>query len=373
MPKDYYKELGVAENASAEDIKRAYRKLAKKYHPDANPGDASAEEKFKSVSEAYEVLSNAQKRSQYDQMRKFGGGDFQGGFRPGGFPGGFGSAGGSFRFEDLSGFGSVGDIFSAIFGDEVDFGPRRRRKSSHGPIKGNSLAARIEISFTEMVTGTVKTLKLSREANCDKCHGTGAEPGAKPTVCPQCGGSGMVSQTQGAFSVSRPCPRCLGRGQVNSQPCTSCNGTGRLRVSQKVKVKVPAGVESGAKLRLKNLGQAGRNGGPNGDLVVAIFVRQDRFFKRVGNHVHCEVPISLEQAVNGTRIKVRTTGGRAVLTVPPLSVDGTKLKLAQMGVKSASGTGHQYVTIRVNTPDKPTDEEKELMDKLHAKEKPGVS
>jgi molecular chaperone DnaJ len=374
MPKDYYKILGVAENASDDELKKVYRKLAKKYHPDANAGDKAAEEKFKEVSEAYSVLSDRQKRSQYDQMRKFGASGFGGGFRPGGFPGGFGGFESSqgngvrFSFEDLGGFGSLGDIFSSLFGDQVDFGKRSRSRSSIGPRKGSSLAAKIEITFGEMVKGTSKTIKLKREANCDKCGGTGVEPGVGKTVCPQCQGRGMVAQSVGAFSVSRPCPRCLGKGEIVSKPCTACGGKGRQQVSQKVSIKIPAGVENGAKLRLKNLGQPGANGGPNGDLIVTVSVQPDRFFRRIGNDVVCKVAISLKQAVDGTKIKVQTLSGTVSLNVPPLTADNTKFKLNGLGIVGKGTKGNQYVTVSVDVPENPSDEEKELLSKLTSKE-----
>lgn len=370
MPKDHYKTLGVAENASDDELKKVYRRLAKKYHPDANAGDKAAEERFKEISEAYSVLSDRQKRSQYDQMRKFGASGFGGGFRPGGFPGGFGGFESSqgngvrFSFEDLGGLGSLGDIFSSLFGDQVDFGRRKRSRPSTGPRKGSSLAAKLEITFGEMVKGTSKTIKLNHETNCDKCSGTGVEPGAGKTVCPQCSGRGTVAQTVGAFSVSRPCPRCLGRGEIVSKPCAACGGKGRQQVSQKVSIKIPAGIDDDAKLRLKNLGQPGVNGGTNGDLIVTIYVQPDRFFQRVGNDVICKVPISLKQAVDGAKIKVRTLSGSVVLNVPPLTADNTKFKLNGLGIAGKGKGGNQYVTIRLEVPENPSDEDKELLNKL---------
>jgi molecular chaperone DnaJ len=373
MPKDYYSVLGVTESASDDELKKAYRRLAKKYHPDANPGDVAAEEKFKEVSEAYDVLSDRQKRAQYDQMRRFGSTGFGGGFRPGGFPGGFGGfdfsreGGIRFSFEDLGGLGSVGDIFSSLFGDQVDFG-RRRRRPAAGPRRGRDLAAAIEITFAEMAVGVSKTIRLNREANCERCGGTGAEPGVGKTVCPQCNGRGMVAQAVGGFSVSRPCPRCLGKGEIVSKPCSACEGSGHKKLSQKVSVKIRAGVENGAKLRLRNLGQSGTRGAPSGDLIVTVRVKPDRFFTRAGNDIVCSVPINLEQAVNGTKVKVRTLTGHAVLRIPPLSTDGTKFNLRGQGI-SANGTrGNQYVTIRLVVPDSPSDEEKEMLKKLGQKE-----
>lgn len=378
MPKDYYSILGVAENVSDEELKKTYRKLAKKYHPDANQGDKEAEEKFKGISEAYDVLSDPQKRAQYDQMRKFGAGGFgAGGFRPGGFPGGFGQfgqgrGGFSFNTEDLGGFGSMGDIFSAIFGDGMSFGGKRKARRPAGPRKGNDLALTLDISFAEMVEGVTRTVKLKREVNCDVCGGSGADPSKGNTVCQQCGGTGMVSQSQGAFSVTRPCPTCLGRGEYVSSPCPSCGGNGRKPVSQKVKIKIPAGVESGSKLRLKKLGQPGPAGGLSGDLIVTVRVKADSFFRRIGNDVVCEVPIELEQAVKGAKIKVRTLRGQAVVNVPAMAADGTKFSLKGMGILSGGKTGNQYVVVKIRFPEHPSAEEQEMIDKLKTAEHAGV-
>jgi molecular chaperone DnaJ len=378
MPKDYYRVLGVAENVSDDELKKAYRRLAKKYHPDANQGDKDAEEKFKGISEAYDVLSNPQKRSQYDQMRKFGAGGFGGGgFRPGGFPGGFGqsgqgSGGFSFSTEDLGGFGSIGDIFSALFGDSMNFGRRRGRREPRRPQKGNDLTLSLDITFAEMATGVTKTVRLKREAACEVCHGTGADPKQGKTTCPQCGGSGMVSHMQGAFSVTRPCPTCLGTGEYISAPCSACNGSGRKHVAQTVKIKIPAGVESGSKLRLKNLGQAGPPGGKEGDLIVTVRVKADIFFKKVGNDLSCEIPVTLERAAKGTKLKVRTIKGHAIVKVPPMTADGTKFSLKGLGIASRGKTGNQYVIIKVKFPETPSDEEQELIDKLRKHEHAGV-
>ncbi|MFH1891372.1 MAG: molecular chaperone DnaJ [Candidatus Zixiibacteriota bacterium] len=370
MPKDYYEILGVAENVSDDELKKTYRKLAKKYHPDVNQGNKEAEEKFKGISEAYDVLSDPKKREQYDQMRRFGAGGFGGGgFRPGGFPGGFGQfsqgrGGFNFNSEDLGGLGSMGDIFSALFGDRMSFGRKQRSRQQAGPRKGNDLALTLNISFAEMVEGVTKTVKLKHEVNCDTCGGTGADPSKGKTVCPQCGGTGMVSQSQGAFSVTRPCPTCLGRGEYISTPCSACGGSGRKPAAQTVKIKIPAGIESGSKLRLKKLGQPGPSGGPSGDLIVTVRVKADSFFKRVGNDIVCEVPVKLEHAVKGTKIKVRTLRGRAAVKVPPMTVDGTKFNLKGMGVSSNGRTGNQYVVVKIRIPEKPTAEEQEMIDKL---------
>ncbi len=371
MPNDYYKILGVAENASDAELKKVYRTLAKKYHPDRNQGDKSAEAKFKEISEAYDVLSDKQKRAQYDQMRKYGAGGF-GGFRPGAQTGGFQGfnmpGGMNFSFEDLGGFGSIGDIFSSLFGDRVNFGQRQTRRRQSGPRKGNDLSIKLDIDFAEMADGVTKTVRLKRDTNCERCSGSGAEPGVGKTVCPQCGGTGMISQVQGAFSVTRPCPRCLGRGEIVSQPCTACGGTGRQKVSQKVRIKIPAGIEVGSSLRLRNLGQPGSHGGPNGDLIVTVHVKPDRFFERAGNDIVCNIPLTLKQAVDGTKIKVRTVSGHAQLTIPPLTKNGMKFKLRGLGIGKDGSKGNQYVVVEVRLPDNPTPEERKLIDRLQSTE-----
>jgi molecular chaperone DnaJ len=375
MAKDYYNILGVAENASADELKKVYRKLAKQFHPDANSGNKAAEEKFKDVSEAYSVLSDPQKRSQYDQMRKYGASGFgQGGFRPGGFED-FGRFDGSqrgFSFDDLSGFGSVGDIFSALFGDRVPRDGRRREGRGAESNRGAELALTLDITFAEMASGTSKKIKLNREARCDHCNGSGAEPGQTTQSCSRCAGTGVVSQSLGSFAVSRTCPQCLGSGEVNVRPCKSCNGTGKVKASQTVTVKIPAGIESGAKLRLRGLGQAGGPTAKDGDLIVTVRVQPDRFFTRSGSDVICTVPISLSQAIEGTRIKIRSISGHTVLKVPSMTQDGTKFKLKGLGIGSDDRKGNQYVIITMKLPANPTPEERELMDRLHAGQRASV-
>ncbi len=359
--KDYYQILGVSENASGDEIKKAYRKLAKKYHPDANKGSKEAEQKFKEVSEAYHVLSDEKKRAQYDQMRKYGGIPFgQGAYTRQGAPGGFG--GGNFNPEDF-GFGSLGDIFSSLFG-EMGMRTHARKYRTQAPAKGSNLALTLTIDFEEAALGTKKTIRLKRDETCSKCHGSGAEPGTEETVCPQCNGSGMVTMSQGMFSISRPCPTCFGTGKIIGKACSVCGGSGKVKNTKTVAVKIPAGIANGEKIRLRGMGNAGGNGAGYGDLIITIRVKPDPFFSRKGNDIYCTIPLTLKQAVDGIKIKVRTLGGKAMLKIPPLTHDGTTFKLKGQGIKRKRGAGDQYVKVKVKYPENQTDEEKELIARL---------
>lgn len=368
--KDYYDILGISEDASQDDIKKAYRKLAKKYHPDINKGDKQAEERFKEISEAHGVLSDPKKREQYDQMRKYGA-HFGGGggspFGQGGFEGfgGFGrTGGGGFRTEDF-GFGSLGDIFSSIFGDAgMRTHSRKYQRARQRPMRGSNLRLTLNVSFEEAALGTSKTIKLKRDEKCDRCNGSGAEPGSGETVCPECQGSGMVSMQQGMFSISRPCPKCLGSGRIIGKPCTKCGASGKVKSAKTISVKIPEGIESGKKIRLRGMGNAGPNGADYGDLIITVNVRPDKFFERRGNNIYTTVPLTLKQAVEGVKMKVRTLHGKAMLTIPPLTKDNTLLKLKGQGIKG----GDQYVRVKVKYPNKPSEAEKELIAKLEGED-----
>ena len=363
--KDYYKVLGVAENADAAEIKRAYRRLAKENHPDANPGNAAAEARFKEISEAYGVLSDAKKRQQYDQMRRFGGNGFGGagrggfdfgGFDFGGFQGRPGGRGGSIDPESIfGGLGGLGSIFSQFF----DLGKTPRNR---GPHRGEDIAVQIDIPFEKAALGGKSAFTIDKEKVCPVCQGGGAKPGSRVETCPECKGTGHVVLGQGGFGVSRPCPRCYGRGQIISNPCDRCHGKGQVRGKRTYNLKITPGTESGKQIRLKGEGQPGSAGRPAGDLLVTIKVTPHHFFRRQGKDILCRVPITLAQAVRGTRIRVKTIDGRKVeLRIPPGTQDGTRFKLAGMGIVNGKTKGAQYVTVKVSLPESPTDEEKELI------------
>ena len=356
--KDYYQILGVAEKASVDEIKKAYRRLAKKYHPDANPGNKAAEEKFKEVSEAHEVLGNPQKRKEYDQLRKFGAGGPHGfeGFDFEGFRRGTGR---KFSFEDLGGLGGFSDLFSSFF----DHGQRLRRRSWSAQ-KGQDLYAEIEIPFDLAISGGKHTFEIRKEDACPVCHGSGAQPGSKVTTCPQCGGAGTVSFSQGAFAIKRPCPRCFGKGKIVNQPCSTCGGSGEVLGSKRIAVKIPQGVEDGTNLRLRGQGQPGISGGPSGDLIIRINVSAHRFFERKGADVFCKVPINIAQAILGSKIRVRTIDGKVELRIPTGTQSGTKFRLKGKGVEMNGIKGDQYVEVYVEIPRKMTQKQKKMMEDL---------
>jgi molecular chaperone DnaJ len=372
--KDYYKILGVTENATQDEIKKAYRKLAKKFHPDANPDDQQAAEKFKEVNEAHEVLSDAKKRKQYDDLRHFahagyGAGGFGQGFDMGdilsqfarrGSPGGH--TGRTFTFEDLGGIGDLGDLFSNIF----DRGGRFRQQR-YGPRGGQDLYAEVEVPFDVAAKGGNTVITVAKEDACDRCGGTGAEPGAKVEKCPQCGGAGTISVSQGGFAVSRPCPRCYGRGEIVSQPCTRCGGTGQVAATKRLSVKIPAGTPDSGKIRLRGQGHAGSAGGQPGDLIIKVRVAPHRFFKRKGADIYCDVTVNIAQAVLGSKLRVRTLNDkRVVLKIPPGTQPGTTFRLKGLGVACDSGNGDQYVTVGVDIPKKLTPEDRKLFEQFAA-------
>lgn len=359
--RDYYEVLGVSENASNDDIKKAYRKLAKENHPDAHPGDKMAEERFKEISEAYGVLSDPKKRQHYDQMRKFGfagarpgvGFDFQG-FDISDFFGGFGTTGprrtsrhGASIIEDFFGMGGLGDIFSQFFASEDGFG-----QTSYGPKRGQDVIVSLEVPFETAVLGGKAAFTINKEDACASCGGTGSKSGKVPEVCPQCHGSGMISMAQGAFAVSRPCPRCLGKGRVMTEPCNTCRGSGRIKRNKRYSINIPSATEDGKRLRLTGQGNPGTEGGPPGDLIITMRVGNHRFFKKKGLDIYCEVPIHTTKAERGTKVRVRTVYGKKVeIKIPPDTENGRIFRLKGMGVKSNKGQGDQYVKIRVVQPE----------------------
>ena len=360
--KDYYKILGVSENASKDEIKRAYRRLAKKYHPDANPGNKAAEEKFKEISEAHQILSDPEKRKQYDQLKKFGESGFQGyqGFDFENLRKGTGrKTGRKFEFEDLGEFGSFSDIFSSIF----DFG-ERERQSSWEPQKGEDLYSEIEIPFDQAISGGKTVFQVKKEKTCPVCHGTGGEPGSPVKTCPDCGGAGMISFSQGSFAVKRPCPRCYGRGKIIATLCHNCGGSGQIYISEKIAINIPPGINDGAQLRLKGQGKPGISGGPSGDLMVKVNVGEHRFFERKGADIYCQVSINIAQAVLGSKIRVRTINGKVDLKIPPGTQSGTLLRLKGKGVDVNGIKGDQYVKVSVEMPKKVSEKQKKLMEEF---------
>lgn len=358
--KDYYRILGVPEGADHDAIRKAYRKLAKEYHPDANPGDDEAAERFKEIGEAYAVLSDEKKRKQYDQMRKMGAFGFGGRgrtsagarSRTGAGPGGPGEAG-AFSFEDLGGLGGLGDLFSSIF----DRGAGRDGRTGTGARTrdvrtGRDVEVMVEVSFTIAARGGKISLTVPITEECAQCGGTGAQPGSSVRRCGECGGTGTVSFGQGGFAVNRPCPACMGKGMVPETPCSACGGGGSVRQTRRLQVKVPAGVETGSRLRVPGQGERGQGGGEPGNLILVFKVKPHRFFRREGLDIHCTVPINLAQAVLGSKIRVRTVEDKhVVLKIPPGTQSGTRFRVRGQGVTRGERTGDQYVEARVEVPE----------------------
>lgn len=364
--KDFYKILGIAENASGDEIKKAYRKLAKKYHPDANPNDTAAADRFKEISEAYSILSDEAKRKQYDQMRKFGGfaGGGFGGYRPGGGggPGGPGASGGGMgaeiNIEDLSGMGGFGDLFSSIF----DFGRRKGSGRAGAAERGQNVEYAVEVSFETAARGGKINITVPMSESCATCGGSGAAPGTTPTTCPECKGSGTVTFGQGGFAVSRPCPACYGRGTIPTDPCPTCNGQGQVRTQRQIQVTVPAGADTGSRLRLPGQGEAGPGGGGRGDLILSFRVRPHRFFSRDGLDILCTVPINIAQATLGSKIRVRTIDDKqVVLRIPPGTQPGTRFRIKGQGIEKGGRRGDQFVKVEVRVPEKLDEKKEELL------------
>ena len=356
--RDYYEVLGVSKTATQDELKKAYRKLARKYHPDLNKDNEEAAEKFKECNEAYSVLSDDQKRAQYDQ---FGHAAFENGGMGGG--GGFGGAGG------FGGFGGSGmeDIFDMFFGGQ---GGRGSNRAKSGPQRGADLRFDLEISFEEAAFGLEKEINLYRDETCDHCHGEGAEPGSKVESCPECNGTGYVRFTQntmfGQMVNERPCSRCKGEGKIISEPCKECRGKGTVKRNKKLKVKIPAGVDNGSRLRVSGEGEAGAKGGPSGDLYVYLYVKPHKFFERDGTTVLCEVPINIVQATLGADIKVPTLDGQVTMKVPEGTQPGKVLRLKGKGIPSLRGgsRGDQLVRIKVVVPTKLSDKQKDALRKF---------
>lgn len=361
--KDYYDVLGVSEDASKKEIDRAYRRLAKKYHPDRNPDDDDAEQKFKEISEAHDILSDPEKRREYDNMRQARArGDFsgfdqyqdifgQGGRRR--------TQGGQFGFE---GFG-LSDLFENVFGGAgagaAGAGTRAGGRTTQ---RGRDIRTSVTIPFDTAISGGKVQVTVPRQKECSTCHGSGAAPGSKPTVCPQCGGSGQMQSGLGGFSVQRTCPRCVGKGRIVQQKCPSCGGSGSEQKRSKVDVNIPKGIDDGQKLRLSGLGQKGLAGGPPGDLILEVRVQGHPDFERKGKDIYSTVSVDMVEAALGTQVDVRTLNGTVSLKVPPGTQPGQKLRLKDRGAEKKDGTrGDHYVRVDVQIPKSLNERQRQLL------------
>src|SRR3954468_12931183 len=352
-PKSPYDVLGVSKSASADEIKKAYRKLAREYHPDRNPGDASAEERFKEVQGAYDLLSDPEKRKQYDT---FGSANGRGGFQGGGnvnF--------GDFNVGDL---GDLGDLFGGLFGG------RGGRSGSGGRAsraqRGSDLEVEVNLSFEDSLKGVETKIPVTLETACSECHGSGAKPGTAPKICPECNGRGVVAESQGFFALSQPCPRCRGNGTVIEDPCPRCKGSGRERRTKRYTVKIPAGVKDGTRIRLKGKGEAGFAGGEAGDLYVVTRVQPSKLYERRGDDLVVELPVTFTEAALGATVDVPTPDGPVSLKVKPGTQDGTLLRIKGKGAPrlKGSGRGDLLARVRVNVPKKLKKRERELLEEL---------
>ncbi len=355
--KDYYSVLGVAKNASAAEIKKAYRKLAQQFHPDANPGNKDAEDRFKEISAAYDVLGDEDKRKAYDRVREMGAGAYGGGFggAGAGWPGGA-------RYEQVD-VGDLGDLFGGLFG-----GGRRGRQPSR-PQRGADLETEVKVSFDDAMAGTSMPVKLTGPATCRTCNGTGAEPGTAPVICPQCGGAGEISVNQGFFSMSRPCPLCGGTGRAIETPCHTCRGSGVERRTRRFSVKVPPGVKDGARIRLAGRGEPGPRGGPAGDLFVRVRVGAHPLFGRKDDNLTVELPVTFPEAALGAQVKVPTLNGAVTLKIPGGTPSGKTFRIKGRGAPRRGGHGDLLVTVRVDVPGKLSREERDLLKQLQEKQK----
>lgn len=355
--KDFYQLLGVSEKASAEEIKKAYRRLAKKHHPDANPNNAQSAELFKQISEAHGVLSDADKRKKYDMMRRLGAFDPRGRSPASQGAGNRGGAGGGAETFDFGDFGSMGlgDIFSSIFG----------RGGKREEPKGETIEATLEIPFRTAALGGKVPISLTMNDSCATCSGSGAAPGATLSQCPECNGRGTISFGQGGFAVNRPCPMCRGRGKIPSEKCPTCGGSGETRTEKRVMITVPPGTETGLKIRLKGQGESGAGGKPPGDLIVTFAVQPDKFFRRDGLDLICDVSINLAQAVFGTKLRVKTLDGKkVVLKIPAGTQPGRKFRIKGEGIAKVERKGDLLVNVQVTIPEQLSPEQAELLKKF---------
>lgn len=358
LEKDFYKTLGVSDGVDEKELTKAYRKLARKYHPDANPNDSSAEEKFKEVSEAYDVLSNTETRSEYDQLRKYGApGGFGG--SPYGSGGGSGAGAGGFSFDT----GNLSDMLGDLFGNSRRGGPG----PGTGPRRGDDLETELNLSFDEAVKGVTTSVHLTSDAACGTCKGSGSAPGSVPERCTQCEGRGVLDDDQGFFSLSQPCPRCSGRGRVVTNPCPTCRASGIERKPRQVKVRIPAGVKDGQRIRLKGRGSPGRNNGPTGDLYVIVKVGAHHLFTRSGNNLTIDVPITFAEAALGANVKVPTLDGPMVtLKIAAATPTGKTFRVKGKGVQTAKKPGDLLVTVVVDVPTELSEEQRSALEALAA-------
>ena len=354
--RDYYEILGLKKNATSAELKKAFRKLARKYHPDVNPNDKASEQKFKEMNEAYEVLSDPKKRKQYDQ---FGHAAFEQGFGQG--PG----AGGGSGFEGFGGQGTGGfqgrgfeDIFGNLFGG--------RTAGPLGPQKGEDITYTVEVELEDAIFGRAMQVDLQREVSCIACGGSGAQPGTKPRMCATCQGTGNVAQGRGFMQFSQTCPSCRGEGTINPNPCRNCGGSGLTPKSEKINVKIPAGVDNGSKVRMAGMGSPGVNGGPPGDVYIITRVRPHHYFERKGDNLYSEAKVTVKEAALGEKIEIPTVDGLVMLSMPPGIQTGQQLKLKGKGVPhfGGAGVGDHYVTVHVVTPTNVNEKGKELLREL---------
>lgn len=354
IEKDFYKVLGVDKDADEKQITKKYRKLARQYHPDANAGDAKAEDKFKNISAAYDVVGDSDKRKEYDEVRRLGpaSGGF-GGFGPGAGPGA--GAGRTMNFDNL-------DLLGGVFGRGGRGGPGPQQQRANAPTKGDDLESNLHLSFIDSVNGVTTSVHVISDAACANCSGSGAKPGTKASACSRCGGRGVLDENQGMFSLSQPCPPCGGRGTIVKSKCTSCSGSGLERKTRLVKLRIPAGVKDGQKIKLKGRGGPGRFGGPHGDLFVTIDVAQHELFGRKGNHLTVTVPISYAQATLGGKIKAPTIdGGNVALKMPSGTPSGKTFRAKGRGVETKSSTGDLLITVEIVVPKNLTEVQREAV------------
>jgi molecular chaperone DnaJ len=368
--KDFYAVLGVSSSAAQDEIKKQYRRLAAKHHPDKNPNDAKAAERFKEISEAYTVLGDAEKRKQYDEMRRLGafggfGGGARSGPRPSGGPRPGGGAGAGrdqeFRFQDfdIGGIGGLGDLFASMFGGGAERATGARQREEQ---RGQTVETTLEVPFRVAATGDKVSVELEVNEECDVCNGSGAAPGATLKTCPECNGRGVISFGQGGFAVNRPCPMCLGRGQIPSERCPKCGGAGEVRNRKKVMITVPAGSDTGTKIRLKGQGGRGSAGAPPGDLLITLNVQPDKFYKREGLDLIANVPINIAQATLGSKVSVRTLDGKRVaIRIPPGTASGRRFRVRGQGIAKDGQRGDLIIEVQISVPEKLTEEQERMM------------